>query len=48
MKKVAHLTGFSSASYFCKKFKETYGNSPKQFVNLMDYKQKETQRECAC
>ncbi|HHG3394194.1 MULTISPECIES: helix-turn-helix transcriptional regulator [Vibrio harveyi group] len=47
IKKVAHLTGFSSASYFCKKFKETYGNSPKQFVNLMDYKQKETQRECA-
>lgn len=47
IKKVAHLTGFSSASYFCKKFKETYGNSPKQFVNLMDYKQKETPRERA-
>ncbi|CAH7100820.1 AraC family transcriptional regulator [Vibrio chagasii] len=47
IKKVAHLTGFSSASYFCKKFKETYGNSPKQFVNLMDYKQKETYREHA-
>ncbi|MGY5749339.1 helix-turn-helix transcriptional regulator [Vibrio antiquarius] len=43
IKKVAHLTGFSSTSYFCKKFKETYGRTPKKFVNLMYYKKKETE-----
>ncbi|WP_135441795.1 helix-turn-helix transcriptional regulator [Vibrio tasmaniensis] len=35
VKQVAHLTGFSSSSYFCKKFKHTYGRPPKDFVNTM-------------
>ncbi|WP_116870972.1 AraC family transcriptional regulator [Vibrio splendidus] len=35
IKQVAYLTGFSSTSYFCKKFKDTYGSSPKQFMTLM-------------
>ncbi len=35
VKQVAYLTGFSSASYFCKKFKDTYGSSPRRFITLM-------------
>ncbi|WKY60425.1 helix-turn-helix transcriptional regulator [Vibrio sp. SNU_ST1] len=37
VKQVAYLTGFSSSSYFCKKFKHTYGRSPREFVNTMSY-----------